>query len=289
MGTRQESSYINAEIAIDSSLVADVRLRDVERDYIDGKQTLTRLSAKYGVCVKTVWNMLGAMRHKRVISKDKNVIVEMDATYWGRKFGIVVIKDALRSKVLWYEFIRSHEKVEDYVEGVDWLQSHGFKIWGVVCDGLKGLLKSLRPIPVQMCHFHMISIVRRYLTNKPDLGVARELSALVKTLSRKDEKTFMEELKMWHSRHEDMLKEKSVDNFGKKHFTRPRLQSAYLSIKRHAPWLWTFEKFKDRTIPNTNAGIESSNARLKTTMRIHSGITAERRKKLIEIYMATHY
>lgn len=266
-----------------------IKLSDVEHDYIDGKQTLSQLSVKYGVCIKTVWNMLGSMRHKRVISKDKDVIVEVDATYWGRYFGIVVIKDAFRNKVLWYKFIRGHERVEDYVEGVDWLKSHGFRIWGIVCDGLRGLFEAFRPIPVQMCQFHMVSIVRRYLTNKPDLEAAQELLALVKTLARKDQATFMADLGQWYSRHEEILKEKSTDDFGKKHFTRPRLRSAYLSIKRHAPWLWTFERFKDRTIPNTNAGIESFNSRLKTTLRIHSGITAERRRKLIENFIATHY
>lgn len=262
---------------------------EVERDYIDGKQTLAQLSVKYGVCIKTIWNTLGSMRHKRIISKDKDVIVEMDATYWGRHFGIVVIKDAFRNKVLWYKFIRSHEKVEDYIEGLNWLKSHGFKIWGIVCDGLKGLFEALRPIPVQMCQFHMISIVRRYLTNKPDLEAAKELLALIKTLAVKDEHSFMCELAQWHKRNEAIIKEKSFDKDGKRHFTRPRLRSAYLSIKRHSPWLWTFEKFKDRAIPNTNAGIESFNSRLKTTLRIHSGITAERRIKLIENFIATHY
>jgi len=222
-----------------------INLSDVEHDYIEGKQTLAQLSIKYGICIKTVWNMLGSMRHKRVISKDKDVIVEMDAIYWGRYFGIVVIKDAFRNKVLWYKFIRGHERVDDYVEGVDWLKSHGFKIWGIVCDGLKGLFEAFRQIPVQMCQFHMISIVRRYLTKNPDVEAARELLALVKTLAMKNQATFMEELGQWHSRHEEILKEKRIDDFGKKHFTCPRLRSAYLSIKHHAPWLWTFEKFGD--------------------------------------------
>lgn len=263
--------------------------KEVEKDYIDWKQTLAQLSVKYEVCVKTIWNILGSMRHKRIISKDKDVIVEMDATYWGRYFGIVIIKDAFRNKILWYKFIRSREKVEDYTEGVEWLNTHGFKIWGIVCDGLKGLFDAVSPIPVQMCQFHMVSIVRRYLTNKPDLEAARELLALVKTLAKKDEETFMADLRQWYVRHDKILKEKSVDGAGKKHYTRPRLRSAYLSIKRHSPWLWTYNKFKDRTIPNTNAGIESLNSRLKTMLRVHSGITAERRIKLIENFIATHY
>lgn len=233
--------------------------------------------------------MLGSMRHKRVISKDKDVIIEMDAIYWGRSFGMVIIKDAFRNKVLWYKFIRQRERVEDYVEGIDWLKSHGFRIWGAVCDGLKGLIAALSPIPVQMCQFHMVAIVRRYLTNRPDLPAAKELLAITKTLSCKSQESFTSELEEWHTRHQDILKEKTTDSQGKEHFTRPRLRSAYLSLKRHIPLLWTFDKYADRTIPNTNAGIESLNSRLKTTLRVHSGITAERRRKLIENFIATHY
>lgn len=122
--------------------------KEVERDYIDGKQTLAQLSFKYEVCVKTIWNVLGSMRHKRIISKDKDVIVEMDATYWGRYLGIVIIKDAFRNKILWYKFIHGREKVEDYTEGVEWLNTHGFKIWGIVCDGLKGLFEASVNVPV---------------------------------------------------------------------------------------------------------------------------------------------
>ncbi|WP_422121091.1 transposase-like zinc-binding domain-containing protein [Palleniella muris] len=53
----------------------------IERDYVDGKQTLKQLSLKYGVCVKTIWNTLASMRHKRVVSKHKDGVVEMDAPY----------------------------------------------------------------------------------------------------------------------------------------------------------------------------------------------------------------
>lgn len=76
----------------------------------------------------------------------------------------------------------------------------------------------------------MVSIVRRYLTNKPVLEAAWELMALVRTLARKDQATFMADLGQWYSRHEEILKEKSIDNFGKRHFTRPRLRSAAMAL-----------------------------------------------------------
>ena len=161
------------------------------------------------------------------------------------------------------------------------MSANGFKIYEAVCDGIKGLFDALYPIPVQMCQFHMISIVRRYLTTKPDLETTKDLLSLTLRLTKNSKTNFLSELSQWYAQYESVLKEKSVDAYGKKHFMRPRLQSAYLSLIHHAPWLWTFRKFVDQTIPNTNARIECFNSRLKTTLRIHSDITSERRIKLI--------
>ena len=42
------------------------------------------------------------------------VVVLMDATYWGRNFGVVIMKDSLSGDVLWFKFIHRHEGHEDY-------------------------------------------------------------------------------------------------------------------------------------------------------------------------------
>jgi hypothetical protein len=262
---------------------------EIESEYIDGKQTLQQISQAHGVCVKTVWNILSGMRHKHKIAKDKDVVVLMDTTYWGRHFGVVIMKDALRNKVLWLKFIKSHERIADYVEGVNWLNEHNFRIWGIVCDGMKGLFSEFRSYPVQMCQFHMIGIVKRYLTSKPDIEAASELLALIKCLTELHRDEFEQELQQWYTKWHEVMSERHTDRYGKSHYVRPRLRAAYYSIKRHIPWLWTFEKYQDRIIPNTNAGIESLNSRLKTALRVHSGISSDRRKKLIENYIATHY
>ncbi len=65
-------------------------------DYVEGKQTLEQLASKYGVCEKTIRRDLEGMRYIHKIAKHKDVTVQMDTTYWGRNFGLMVIKDALR-------------------------------------------------------------------------------------------------------------------------------------------------------------------------------------------------
>ena len=65
-------------------------------------------------------------------------------------------------------------------------------------------------------------------------------------------------------------------------YMRPRLRSAYLSIRRNMKRLWTFYDYKDRVIPNTNNGLEAVFADIKSKVRVHSGLTREHRMKLID-------
>lgn len=60
---------------------------------------------------------LEGMRYVHKIAKYKAVTVQMDTSYWGRNFGLMVIKDALRGNVLWHKYVR-HETIAQYVEGV---------------------------------------------------------------------------------------------------------------------------------------------------------------------------
>ena len=119
-------------------------------DYVEGKQTLEQLSIKYKVSIRTIQRDLQGMRFVQKISKNKDVTIQMDTTYWGRNFGLMVIKDALRNKILWHKYVR-YESIRDYMEGIDWLKVHGFKIYGAVIDGIRGLSNALYPIPTQMC------------------------------------------------------------------------------------------------------------------------------------------
>lgn len=43
------------------------------------------------------------MRYVHKIAKYKDVTIQMDTTYWGRDFGLMVIRDALRGKILWHK------------------------------------------------------------------------------------------------------------------------------------------------------------------------------------------
>ena len=260
-------------------------------DYVEGKQTLEQLAVKYGVNEKTIRRDLEGMRHVHKIAKYKDVTVQMDTTYWGRSFGLMVIRDALRGNVLWHKYVR-HETVAQYVEGVNWLRSNGFRIYGAVIDGMKGLPQALKPVPVQMCQFHQMLIVRRYLTQDPEIEASRNLLELVNGMTATDKESFIGAFNEWYDKYRDVVNERVHDGRIKRRtppYMRPRLRSAYLSVKRNMPLLWTFYDHPETGLPNTNNALEGLFSDLKTKVRVHSGISREHREKLLDEYIRRHY
>lgn len=65
---------------------------------------------KYGVNEKTIRRDLEAMLPVQKISKYKQVTIRMDTTYWDRRFGLMVIRDAVRGRVLWRKYV-THETI----------------------------------------------------------------------------------------------------------------------------------------------------------------------------------
>ena len=105
-----------------------------------------------------------------------------------------------------------------------------------------------------------------------------------------DREGFIEMIKQWHGKWEDFLNERSADKrTGRTSYMHKRLRSAYLSLKRNIPWLWTFQDYPLLHIPNTNNALEGVFTDIKTKLMVHSGITKDRRIALIQEYIARHY
>lgn len=80
---------------------------------------------------------------------------------------------------------------------------------------------------------------------------------------------------------ERFLQEKSYGEDGKCHFTHRRTRSAFYSLKRNLNALFTFENFPADKVPRTNNAIESLNSVLKMRLRLHRGLSKEKRELLI--------
>ena len=92
----------------------------------------------------------------------------------------------------------SHETIAQYMEGIEWLKSQGFRIYGVVIDGMKGLPQASRPIREQMCQFHQMLIVRRYITQDPDIEASAMLLELVNNITKMDKESFIGAFEEWY-------------------------------------------------------------------------------------------
>ena len=120
-----------------------LKKEDVNSTYSLGNLTVSDLAREFGVSTRTIHRYLSS-EYKENLPKliSSNVVVLMDATYWGRRFGVVIMKDHISGRVLWYKFIDKKETIADYREGISYLELHGYNVLGIVSDGLKGFVKS---------------------------------------------------------------------------------------------------------------------------------------------------
>lgn len=240
---------------------------------------------RYGVSVRTIQRRLDKVKvenEKADGTKPGNVVIVIDTTYFGRVFGVLLIMDVHRAKVLRCEYVR-YETNELYERAVRQLKEEGYEIAAIVCDGRKGLFHLFGNIPVQMCQFHQAAIITRYLTRKPKTLASQELRKLSLTLSSIDKQTFTVGLDVWFERWKHFLNERSTNPVtGKTFYTHRPLRSAYRSLKTNLPWLFTFEDHPDLGIPNTTNLLEGIFADLKNKLRCHNGLSQQRRMKFID-------
>jgi hypothetical protein len=212
------------------------------------------------------------------------VVVLMDTTYFGRAFGVMLFKDAHSGKNLYKQYVKN-ETNSLYAAGLLFLKEGGLDIKAIVCDGRKGLLALLPGIPKQMCQFHQVAIVTRYLTRRPKVQAAKELRGHALLLSKTDRESFEGGLASWHAKWEVFLNERNKDKAGKSRYTHRKLRSAYRSLKTNLPWLFTWYDRTELNIPNTTNAIDGHFADLKNKLRNHNGLSLKRKMKFIDEFL----
>ncbi len=250
--------------------------------YTAGKQTYGQLAQQYGCSVKTIQRRIDFFTPSPNTTFEAVANVVMDTTYFGRCFGVMVFKDSISGKCLYKQYVKN-ETNKLYLSGIAEISRRGIKVQAIICDGRKGLFQLFGTIPVQMCQFHQVQIINRYLTRKPKTQAAIELRALSLTLVKSDKAAFSAALAHWQHRWEDYLKERTLHPLTQKsHYTHKRLRSAWLSLKRNLSWLFVFEQHKELMIPNTTNALDGSFSDLKNKLRNHNGLSIARKKKLID-------
>lgn len=232
--------------------------------------------------VKWVQKQLDTMKLGTTSHIPGRTILVIDTTYFGNDFGVMVFRCAWRKENLLWEIVK-YETNEIYASGIRRLMGEGWIILGIVCDGRPGLARLFPDIPLQICQFHQIQIVTRYITRHPKLPAGVELRRIVLLLTETDEASFTYWLNEWYEKWKEFLAEKSFDRERRQYrFTHRRLRSAYRSLKTHLPHLFIFQKHLALNMPNTTNSLDGSFAHIKEKIGLHRGLKKDRKIKLIQ-------
>lgn len=257
-----------------------INIKNLWNDYCFRKQTYSELSKKYWISIKTVQNKLDKYNLPESNIKAQEIVLLIDTTYFW-DIWVMAFKDSKRKKILKIKLVKT-ESYSSYKYWVDELIQEWWIIKAIVCDWKRWLLWWFWEIPTQMCNFHQVAIVTRYITKKPRLEANKDLRKIALLLSNTDKETFEYELNNWYIQYSDFIKEKAIDSNWKSYFIHKRTRSAYFSLKRNLNFLFTwYDYYWEIDIPNTTNWLEWFFSHLKNKVSLHRGLKKERKIKLI--------
>ncbi len=256
--------------------------RKIYEEYANDRKTLKVLAREYGRSINWVRSKLEkAQTIKKEVKPDGYVFVA-DATFFGRVYGFLIYRIPELKKNVYFTSIM-YESIFEYQLGRIDIEKQGLKIKAMVLDGRTGVRNLFCDVPVQMCHFHQKQIIQRYLTLRPKLEAGIELKTIADTLCYSNEKQFSTAIEKWHSKWNSFLKDRTTDPITRRwHYTHRRVRSAYHSLEKNLPYLYTYQRYPKLNIPNTTNSLDGSFSYLKQKVSIHRGSTRENTNKLIE-------
>ena len=255
------------------------------KEYLEGKQTISEIAQSYHVSESTVKRLLRKITFewKQPSLSGRRGFVHLDATYWGRNWGIILAIDEETGDVLYLAFIK-HETTQAFVDAVTTIAAAGYTIRGIIIDGKPDLFSALAEYPIQMCQFHMIQIVTRYLTKNPKMNASKELMLLCRYMVNQRGEDFINDYKAWKTRWHDFLHKRTMHKDGKTYYLHRRIRTLVNSIDFYLPHLFTYQSPECEGMPNTNNKIEGTFTDLKKNLNNHSGLTIDHRRLFIIAY-----
>ena len=249
--------------------------------YTRGKQTIEELSRIHQRSHVWVRKHLDAHELTPDTPSPQPTIIVTDTTFWGRSYGVCVFRSWNLKRNLWWSEVSS-ELMAHYHYGRKILEERGWTFEGAVIDGRRGLATVFKDIPVQVCHFHQMKSVTKYLTRRPETEAGQELRNIMLTLPHTTESVFTESLILWEKTHHDFITLKTYVT-GTKHwyYTHKNVRSAYRSLNTNLTHLFTYQRYSHLNIPNTTNTIDGYFAGLKKKVAQHHGLRRDRRFKVI--------
>lgn len=198
---------------------------------------------------------------------------------------LVVRCQDLRQNLYWTEV--TTETAAAYWEARQILEELGYTFQAMILDGRKGIREVFADIPVQICHFHQLAAIKRYLTSRPKLEAGVELRAIALALPKLNQQLLSQALGEWHAKWQEFLKERTYTE-DQKHwqYTHRRIRAAYRSLKTNLPYLYTYQKYPELRIAQTTNPLDGSFSHLKDLLRLHRGLKRRRRWRIIQEVLA---
>jgi hypothetical protein len=213
-------------------------------------------------------------------TKPQSVVCVFDATKISDELLLVARAPTLKANLGWAWILQ--ETKEAYAGLRNFVEGKGFTLTAAVLDGRTGIPRVFQDIPVQICQFHQLQIVRRKLTLRPETDAGKELLHITFTIAKSTEADFTKELAMWFVRYESFINERTYTEGCKRwRYTHARVRSAYRNLKKNLPYLFTYQKYPDLNIPNTTNSLDGYWSYLKNLLSAHRGKTKDRVKKLV--------
>ena len=257
-----------------------IDINELWNKYCFRKQTYAELAEDYWISVRTVQAKLDEYQIQIPQVKAQEVVLLIDTTYFG-EFWVMVFKDAYRNKNLHIKIV-DNENNNDYKNGIRELEKAWWIIKAIVCDWRRWLLTWFTNIPTQMCNFHQVAIVRRYITKKPILKANKALKWITELLVRTDKETFTHYLDLYWKIYWGFLKERRLNSKWKLEYIHKRTRSAYFSLKNNLKYLFTYYDYIWQIdIPNTTNWLEWIFGHIKAKVSLHRWLKKERKIKLI--------
>lgn len=278
------------------------------------KQTLSELSDDTSLSVKTVHRKLTSIFKRKIaiseensnirlnpnLSKYTTSVLILDATFFWRKgsgsqWWLLVAIDGITGDILASKHILQETK-EDYNILLYHLSYGGYPppLFSVI-DGRNGVVSTIQKYythtPVQICQAHKIATIDRYLLQYPRTESYRVLKEITHGMVSTDTYTFLWQLQEFRKQYNEDFRKQELDTKTlKDRYIHRRLHLAYNSLIRSKDQLFVCLDFIQtiqnqyphlkNPIINTSNRIEGIFSHLKPKVKIHRGLSKERRLSL---------
>ena len=314
-GWRQRYKCTNCKYVFRSSRRMSQKQNDqLFQEYSLHKQTLSELANTERLSIKTIHRKLTVEFQKKIeiseshhnirlssnLSQYTSSVLMLDATFFGRKgsktqFWLLVAIDGITGDILASKHILQETK-EDYEVLLYYLSHAGYPSpLFAVTDGRNGVVSTIQKyfpwLPVQACQAHKIATIDRYLLKYPRIESYKVLKEIAHGMVNTDIATFLWQLQTFRKNFDDDFRKQELDmKTLKEKYVHPRLHLAYNALMRNTNQLFicldfiqTIQKNHPNLknpIINTSNRIEWIFSHLKPKVKIHRGLSKERRLSL---------